>query len=110
MVILKLEFQKAFDKVKHEVILQMIQGKGFGQKWTNRIKMILNSVTSSILLNGAPFKRFQCKRGVRQGDPLPPLLFVLAADLLESIINKAKDQGILNQPLQLQCTSDFPIV
>jgi hypothetical protein len=41
------------------------------------------------MLNGIPGKNFQCRRGVREGDPLSPLLFVLAADLLQHIINKA---------------------
>jgi hypothetical protein len=71
---------------------------------------IFGSRTSSILLNGVPGKTFHCRRGVRQGDPLSPLLFVLAADLLQSLVNRAVDQGILNLPVP--CTSDthFPII
>jgi hypothetical protein len=54
MVILKLDFEKAFDRVKHEVILRVLQHKGFGEKWRNWIKMIMSSSTSSISLNGVP--------------------------------------------------------
>jgi hypothetical protein len=53
------------------------------------MKMIMGSGTSAILLNGVPGKVFHCRRGVRQGDPLSPLLFVLTADLLQSIVNSA---------------------
>lgn len=66
--------------------------------------------TSSILLNGVPGKFFHCKRGVRQGNPLSPLLFVLAADLLQSIVNKEKDMGMLKLPRQQDYGWDSPIV
>lgn len=48
--------------------------------------------------------------GVRQGDPLSPLLFVLVVDLLQSIINQAKDLNLLKLPLPLRHSSDFPII
>jgi hypothetical protein len=47
---------------------------------------------------------------VRQGDPLSPLLFVLAANMLQSIINKAKSEGILQLPINVGYIQDFPII
>jgi hypothetical protein len=74
------------------------------------MESIFDSSTSSVLLNGISRKVLQCRRGVRQDDPLSPLLFVLAADLLQSILNKAKDLGLLKLPISLQCSTDFPIL
>jgi hypothetical protein len=110
LVILKLDFEKAFDKIEHQVILDVMKHKGFPEDWIKWIEGILSSGTSLVFLNGIPDKVSHCKRGVRQGDPLSPLLFVLAADLLHSIINKAKDLGVLRLPIVMGHTSDFPII
>jgi hypothetical protein len=62
------------------------------------------------MLNGVPGKTFHCRRGVRQGDPLSPLLFILAAELLQYIINKACALGLLHAPLNLTHTTDYPVI
>ena len=77
IIILKLDFEKAFDIVEFKAILSILQAKGFPFKWISWVNMILNSGTSAVLLNGINGKDFACRRGVRQGIPLPPLLFVL---------------------------------
>lgn len=70
MVILKLGFEKAIDKLEHNVIIDILRHKGFGPRWLMWIKMIMNSRTSSVLLNGVHAKLFHNKRQVRQGDPI----------------------------------------
>jgi hypothetical protein len=89
IVILKLDFTKAFDTIEHTTIFQVVQHLGFNNKWIGWVQQILSSASTSVLLNRVPGKNINCQRGVKQGDPLSPLLFVLAADLLQCVINRA---------------------
>lgn len=82
--------------------------RGFGPRWMQWMDMIFSSGHSSLLLNGIPGKHFLCKRGVRQGDPLSPLIFVLAADISQSIFNDAMTHKLIDSPLNT--SNDFPMV
>ena len=96
--------------MEHQAILQIMNHLGFGEKWLQWMASIFSSGTSAVLLNSAPGKTFHCKRGVRQGDALSPLLFVLAADLLQSTLSVAKNNGLLSLSVPLNHSQDFPIL
>jgi retron-type reverse transcriptase len=65
IIILKLDFEKVFDRIEHKAIIVVLHHKGFGVRWQQWMNMIMNTGTSSILLNGVPGKTFHCRRGVR---------------------------------------------
>jgi hypothetical protein len=94
----------------YQLVIRMLRHKGFSSKWVTWIESILKSGTSATLLNGTPGKIFHCTRGVRQGDPLSPLLFILVADLLQSIINKAAHMDLLKLPINVGYTTYFPVI
>jgi retron-type reverse transcriptase len=110
IILLKLDFAKAFDTIDHIAMLKIMRQMGFDDKWLKWIENIFGSGMSAVLLNGVPGRKFHCKRGVRQGDPLSPLIFVLAADLLQSAINKAVRDHIIHAPFSPDYGMDFPVI
>ncbi|XP_074327725.1 putative mitochondrial protein AtMg01250 [Apium graveolens] len=66
---------------------------GFGAKWSIWLNGYLSSAHISVLVNGSPTSEFAPTRGLRQGDPLSPLLFNLVVDTLSRMIEKASEQG-----------------
>ena len=91
-------------------MMAIMKHMGFDDKWLGWMNTIFGSGVSSVLLNGVPGRKFNCKCGVRQGDPLSPLIFVLAADLLQAAVNDAFTRGLLDLPLPRDRAGDFPVV
>jgi hypothetical protein len=75
-VIIKIDFEKAFDTIEHHAILEIMKCKGFPQTVIRMVQEVLSSSSSYVLMNGVPVNNFACKMGVRQGDPLSPRLYV----------------------------------
>jgi hypothetical protein len=80
-VLLKLDIAKAFDSVAWNFMLEVLEYMGFGQRWRDWISCILSSASTKIILNGRPGRRICHARGLRQGDPLSPMLFVLVMEV-----------------------------
>ena len=94
-VLLKLDFQKAYDTINLESMELVLKEMGFDSKWRKWIRTCTTTASISILINGAPSKPFQMKRGLRQGDPISPYLFVMMAEVLNKMLSKAASMGLL---------------
>lgn len=73
----------------------MLERSGFFAKWRQWIFFCLSTVCFSILINGSPCGLFGSTRGLRQGDPLYPLLFVLVIEALGRMLDKAVHEGCM---------------
>ena len=86
--ILKFDQEKAFDRVSHEYLMATLKGFGFGDSFISWIQIFYTDICSSVKCNGFLTKYFKIKNGIRQGCPISALLYVLAAESLQSAIQK----------------------
>ena len=96
-LLFKLDIKKAFDSVRWDYLMDLLQHLGFPSAFRNWVLALLSTSTSRVLINGIAGDPIKHGRGLRQGDPLSPLLFVLAIDPLHHLLSKATEQGKLHK-------------
>jgi hypothetical protein len=92
---IKLDMSKAYDRVEWDFLEEIMKRMGFARQWINLIMMCVRSVQYAVLINGIPTEKFTPTRGIRQGDPISPYLFLLCAEALSSLLRKAEQDGFL---------------
>ena len=78
--LINLDFSKAFDRVSHKYLFATLEAFGFGPEFISWLRLLYQDISSSVLLNGFITEAIGVHRGVRQGCPLSPLLYVLSVE------------------------------
>lgn len=90
-LILKLDFEKAYDKVNWSFLQQALRVKGFSCFWCKWIENIVSGGSVRVKVNDDIGQFFQTKKGLRQGDLLSPILFNIVTDILATLITRARN-------------------
>ena len=94
-VVCKLDIENAYDSISWEFVFQVMDIMGFGNRWVRWIKWCISTASFSVLFNGSPTGFFQSSRGLRQGDPISPYLFMISMATLSLLIQRAVDGNFL---------------
>jgi hypothetical protein len=92
LVLLLLDFEKAFDRIEWGFLFGALEKLGFGSTWIRWIRALYKGVTSSVRMNGESGPDFHLGRSVRQGCPLAPYLFILATDVLGHMLADPRNE------------------
>jgi hypothetical protein len=92
-VLFKIYFEKAYDKVNWHFLQQTLRMKGFAQEWCKLIANFVQGGSVGVRFNDDIGHHFQTKKGLRQGNPLSPMLFNIVADMLLSLLHEQRRTG-----------------
>ena len=94
-ILIKLDLSKAYDCLSWPYLKVVLSTFGFDGRWIQWLMSFISSPNFSILLNGIPSNPFNVSRGLRQGDPLSPFLFIIAVEGLGRLIKSKLQEGQL---------------
>ncbi|XP_077228479.1 uncharacterized protein LOC143861436 [Tasmannia lanceolata] len=95
---LKIDLAKAFDNINRQALLSFMAKQGFNSVWLGWIEECISNPSFSILVNGSPQSFFTSSNGLRQGDPLSPLLFSISMEMLSVLLENASSSNALSTP------------
>lgn len=93
---LKLDIAKAFNLLSWGYLFEVLSVLGFGHKWREWILILFGMTSSHVIMNGTTGTGFPHRRGVRQGEPLSLMLFILSIEPLQRLLHLATQRGVLS--------------
>jgi hypothetical protein len=95
-VVIKLDYEKAYDRVSLDFLMEILISRGFGDKWIQWIKRLVVGGSVSVMANGEESQTFKTGKGLRQGDHVSPLLLNLVDDVLNRMLARAAREGLVS--------------
>jgi hypothetical protein len=93
---IKLDMSKAYNRVEWSFLEEVMKKMGFPKKWIDWVMECVRSVTYSIIVNGQPVGHIKPMKGLRQGDPISPYLFLICAEDLSAMLIQAELRGVIS--------------